>query len=413
MPEYRQPPCNRIPKNKVGGGGNGQVYIAYNPNFVCKIFSVNRDIPHETRERRYKRFCQEISTQKDLAKRIKGVLPVEDFCMPEELSDAQPAWFTMPKANGFDVCNQKSLEDKISDLIELGNIIKNLHSLNMAHRDIKPENILVYNNCIHLSDYGLIWIEGVSNLTNMPEKIGPIKILPPELESCEDINGCEYEKSDAYLFAKVVWMYIKKDKNGFKGPYSRSASQIYLRQSEYDALSLEPLHLMMINATKDDWNERIGITECLKYLDLQLRFINDDVSREEQWKYALQERFLHFEANVGPDYKTFNQAEKIKELLKSLIPGAIFELDDGLEKQRFQPTKCRPLSGDVFEFVDMQHEGEFSRTLIKIEAVDVGEERISLRTLPFDAEELEQFRQDRYNVFNAKSLVIIEREILC
>ena len=255
-----------ISQNRVGRGGNGQVYITNNPNLVCKVFSVNGDISIERREKRYERFCQEIRTQKDLATKIQGVLPVEDFCIPEELSDDQPAGFTMPKANGFDVCNQKSLEDKISDLIELGNTIKNLRSLNMAHRDIKPENILVYNNCIHLSDYGLIWIEGVSNLTNMPEKNGPIKILPPELESCEDINGCDYEKSDAYLFAKVVWMYIKKDKNGFKGPYSRSATQIYLRQNEYERMSLEPLHLMLIKATKDDWNERIGIMECLQYL---------------------------------------------------------------------------------------------------------------------------------------------------
>ena len=145
---------------------------------------------------------------------------------------------------------------------------------------------------------------------------------------------------------------------------------------------------------------------------MQLRFINNDVSEEDQGKYALQEKYLLFEATVVPDHKTYDQADKIEALLKSLIPGATIELNDGLEKQRFQPIKCSPLSSEVFVFHDKQHEEGLRRTLIKIEAADVDKDRISLRTLLFDAEELKRYRQERYNIFNAKGLAIIEREIL-
>jgi len=66
-----------------------------------------------------------------------------------------PAWFMMPRANKFNVTIHKSIVQKLEDMLELGRIINEIHACHMAHRDIKPENILIMNNQIYLSDYGM------------------------------------------------------------------------------------------------------------------------------------------------------------------------------------------------------------------------------------------------------------------
>lgn len=166
--------------------------------------------------------------QSELADQMKGVLPVYDSYFPDVYSETDPAWYTMPKANKFFLFDKRTLEEKLRRMLELAEIISELHRKRMAHRDIKPENVLIYKGKIHLADYGLIWIDGEESLTLIDERLGPSRIMPRELEEREDIQKCDYQKSDVYLFAKVMWMYLKEDRYGFKGEYTRGEQQIYL-----------------------------------------------------------------------------------------------------------------------------------------------------------------------------------------
>ena len=408
MPEYKMPPCQICREKTIGKGGNGTVYIANDQQFVCKVFNVDDGLSKEKKEKRYKRFCQEILTQKRLFGKINGVLPIEDYSYTNSLLNDKPAWFMMPKAERFSVHKKKRLDEKLKDMIELGQILAELHSLNIAHRDIKPDNILKYNNKIHLSDYGLVWISGESKLTNVPERMGPIKIIPPELESCEDINGCDYMKSDVYLFAKVVWMYIKGDNGGFKGPYNRGASQIYLDSKKYNFESFEPLHEMMMEATKDDWSKRSGISDCLEYLKEQLLIVRGEINNDELNKLKLKENLDFFNCTVSSDYKVYEEVEKIRMLLDVIIPQTEIHIDDGPKRTTVKPKKYKYLTEEVVALYEEQPDRRFKRTLINIIRAEIHKNEIVFETSHIDNANIQGVIRERDVVFAGKVRLVVE-----
>ncbi len=342
MLEYKLAPCNLEYAEEIGRGGNGKVVLvkgSHLPEKVVKYFAVDSKLNRGLIDRRYKRFCREVKVQECLGKSIKGILPVYDYCCPEEFMEECPAWFTMPKANKFNVTMQKSIVQKLKDMFELGRIISEIHLRHMAHRDIKPENILIMNKQIYLSDYGMVWHDGEESLTHREERLGPIKIMPPELDVQEDIRNCDYTKSDVYLFAKVLWMYLKRDKYGFKGPYDRSSRQIYLLNDDFQVVTLEPLHMLLQKATRDNWEDRPDIFTCMDYIHSQIMILEETISIDLLERYQLDEKISHYEASVSPSYKVYDEDEKIILFLKEIIPGVKIDFDDGILIQSIRPIK--------------------------------------------------------------------------
>lgn len=208
-------------KKRLGKGGNGAVYdieiegIGY--PVVAKFFEYDGD----DKEMRYERFKREIKFAHTM-KTNDGIMPVIDQnCPPNIPKSKDEAWFLMPRALPYKANRRKNMIGKLDDMLRLARIIETLHQRGYAHRDIKPENILILNGKLMLSDYGLVWGDDENRLTEMNEKIGPYKILPPELEHVTIESAIDFRKSDVYLFAKILWMTIKEDNIGFRGQYNR------------------------------------------------------------------------------------------------------------------------------------------------------------------------------------------------
>lgn len=298
-------------------GGNGGVYDVkiidskYDFPVVVKFFEYDNK-KGELVNKRYKRFVNEIEIVKAYQTKLSGLIEILDNNCPNNINDTKcKAWYLMRKAVPFKLNNRKDIKLKIKDMISLAKIIMSLHNENLAHRDIKPENILFLDGEIKLGDFGLVWCDIQDRITDYNERVGPYRILPPELEHIDIKAKLDFRCSDVYLFAKVLWMYIKCDNIGFRGQYARKERQIYIDKDEFGVTTLEPLHKLMECATLDDMNKRITIEECVNYLELQLNILDNKIEEAKVNKLCNNEKCYEFINSTSPDKLIYTDSMKI------------------------------------------------------------------------------------------------------
>lgn len=123
---------------------------------------------------------------------------------------------------------------------------------------------MILDDRLVLSDFGLYWGIEEERLTEFNERIGPYKIMPPELENVQTDLDLDFRPSDVYLFAKVLWMTLKGDNIGFRGQYQRGDVQIFLNKEVFgDVITLEPIHKLIEQATFEDMNKEYQFTNVL------------------------------------------------------------------------------------------------------------------------------------------------------
>lgn len=224
-----------------------------------------------------------------------------------------------------DLKGKRNIYSKILEMLQLARIIQSIHERDKAHRDIKPENILVLNGKLVLSDFGLCWGIGEERLTGLNERVGPYKIMPPELERVQTDLDLDFKPSDVYLFSKVLWMTLKGDNIGFRGQYQRGEVQIYLNKEDYDnVITLEPIHKLMEEATFEEMGKRISIQKCIEYLELQRKILNREeyelLSNEFVSQLLYDEYSKKIIACSKPDELTYKDAAIITHMLRDIIP---------------------------------------------------------------------------------------------
>lgn len=162
-------------------------------------------------------------------------------------------------------------------------------------------------------------------LTGLNERVGPYKIMPPELERVQTDLDLDFKPSDVYLFSKVLWMTLKGDNIGFRGQYQRGEVQIYLNKEDYDnVITLEPIHKLMEEATFEEMGKRISIQKCIEYLELQRKILNREeyelLSNEFVSQLLYDEYSKKIIACSKPDELTYKDAAIITHMLRDIIP---------------------------------------------------------------------------------------------
>ena len=263
-------------KKRLGAGGNGTVYEVEIEGYqgeplVAKFFYWKNK--KRIYQERYERFKEEVKFLEENPG-LEGIIPIIDKQVPAQFPTTKDgAWYLMPKGEEYKPATKKDFVDFLDDMLYLAETLRRLHNKEpkCAHRDIKPDNILLYHDKPCLCDWGLLWRADGKHITGKKEKVGPITILPPELEKGDRKYNLDLCKSDVYLFAKVLWIFIKKDRHVFSGPYRRGEENIYLRKEALDLPTLEPIHQLMLGATQRDLSTRINIEKCIELLEQQKR----------------------------------------------------------------------------------------------------------------------------------------------
>lgn len=334
----------------IGGGGNGRVFsvevlpsekvssekkpekepeeqlpekqLPEGESFVIKILKTGFRTEEE-RIKREKRFEREIRTVYDIQDEIDGIIPIYDASVFLE-EKGEFVWYVMPEASKYNFWKNRSTEEKLKDMRGIGECIAQLHKKNLVHRDVKPQNLLVYNNRVCLTDFGLVrnMEENEEHLTDIHEFMGPEAIRPPEMRNIVDPDAVDYRKSDVYLFAKTVWIVLTGKKEGFYGEYRRSEKRIYLDRKKLQVETAEPLHEMLESATRHDWTERIDMDICLRHVDDQLDIMAKRVSIGDigKWKYV--ETIKEIGETISPDRKVYRDMQSVLEVLGRMA-GAV------------------------------------------------------------------------------------------
>lgn len=362
-------------ETQVGSGGNGEVYKVKLINdendsyYAVKFFNYKGP----DKNKRYERFKREIEAVYNRLSDVDGVMKIIDYYLPDNLHSEDKPWYLMPLARKLPFC-EEDFDKKtiINYFLQLAYTIKEIHDKGMCHRDIKPDNILLIDDKIYLSDFGLVLFNDKNRITDDNERIGPYVISPPEYYQPNKLDIEELKYGDVYLFAKTLWIYIKKDKRGFTGEYNLADKSLRLSVKNVD--SLYPINLLIENATKDVINDRIDINKCIELLKEQVRIIDHKINKELLNNYILCENVRISFNDIKQDYTVYSNKDKIYELLKKVAKYSIVEIISKSETiKKFSPIKIKR-DNDLLFFVELRGKEEIEYK-VKIEHLKYVENR--------------------------------------
>jgi serine/threonine protein kinase/WD40 repeat protein len=188
-------------KSKLGQGGMGSVYHAYDPNF-------KRDVALKLLDRRFlqdPKFRRRFEREARVAAQIDhpGVITIYDFG-----EDEGYLFLVMPLMEGGTLTERLEegplkLDEMITLFKSIGPALDETHRRKLVHRDLKPDNIL-YDSFgkPYVADFGIVkLVEGGSTLTADGIVGTPAYMSPEQVGSSRQIDG----RSDIYSLGVILF----------------------------------------------------------------------------------------------------------------------------------------------------------------------------------------------------------------
>ena len=312
--------------NSLGRGGNGSVFeVTVTKSYVNEVVTGSRlalklfAIPEKLKDykKRRKRFIKEIKTVLKLQEQIDGIMPIVDKSNLSE--NGGSIWYVMPLAEPYGISEAGLINEILADFERIAETVRKIHHSRFYHRDIKPENLLIMKGKVYLSDFGLVGSVGGDEprITDAKDRVGPWRILPPELREIDETR-IDYRKSDVYLLAKTLWIVLQNNNNGFPGVYNRR-KQLRLDREKYSVVTFEPLHQLLEESTKDEYEDRPDIDGFLWYLWQQKDVINNRLPEEVINQLIHKEMVAESCCQIEEDEIVYSTPAKIDYVLQGLL----------------------------------------------------------------------------------------------
>lgn len=253
--KYRQAADERFGRwtlrTQLGAGGNAEVWQAEDTEngevAAVKILHADR-----TDDDAYARFRREVDSINELAAEGARVLPILDYYLPEDLTDAP--WYAMPVAVPIRLALARaSVVDRVAAFAELADELAHLAERGWHHRDIKPPNLYSHAGRFVVGDFGLIKRPDDEDLTRLQHVPGPYQYMPNEaVMRAPDIDRAAV---DLFCLTKSLWVALTDHDRPPQGQIS-AASFWSLSRQVPDEAGVDELDGIVEQATSDDPADR-------------------------------------------------------------------------------------------------------------------------------------------------------------
>lgn len=327
-----------LEEKKLGQGGQGSVYECYEEKTPEKILAIKIcKIKKGSDEQAKKRFTNEVLALKKL--QTKKTVSIIDTNIEDE-----KLWYIMPllqKSPDF-YKDDIELNTKIEFLIELGEIIKDLHQEDYSHRDIKPENLLYDGKNLILSDFGLVFHEDLIRTTRINEKLGPYSFMDPQMNSHVD-KLKNFKPMDIFSYGQIAYCTFYNEKYGMGNFLSRTS---IFNELNYKTLSTyEPIHHLLEKSTISDLSKRLKIDACLATLK-DIREINvGNLNVIKKWQEIEVENKI--DNYIFEDEKIYLDKMNIFKIISILSKQYILKIEN---ENKVKLLKVEEYD-DIFKFI--------------------------------------------------------------
>ncbi len=196
---------------RIGEGGNGQVYRATGPAGTVAVKLIGS--AHDLDEAALARFRREITTLDELSH--PNLIGLLDHGVDVELGP----YLVLPLLTGVtlrELCRGRAVcpEAALLLILPIAEATGALHARGYVHRDLKPENaIATPDGTITVIDLGLAWGDGMSRHTESGAAVGSVGYMSPEQLDGRAVDG----RTDIWALGVMLYELIAG-----KRPFARS-----------------------------------------------------------------------------------------------------------------------------------------------------------------------------------------------
>ena len=168
---------------RVGRGSSGEVWLADDTVLGREVAIKRADVPHHLSDPERDRVRRRLEREARAAARLQrpGVVPLFDVRVGEDTVDLVMAFVDAPTLQQL-VADRGPLAPQEAARIGLTilSVLEAAHQQGIVHRDVKPSNVLVDDDGVHITDFGIAALTDDTDLTRTGTTLGSPSYMPPE-----------------------------------------------------------------------------------------------------------------------------------------------------------------------------------------------------------------------------------------